>query len=120
MSVGLLYIQASFWTMLRGAQVVFSAMLHAFALKRRQKVHMWFIVMIVTLALVIVGLSAVCASGTAAVSASHGKVVLAVFLTVGSQLIRAVQVILKDYFLHDIDISPFLIVGMEEFWNHRD
>jgi drug/metabolite transporter (DMT)-like permease len=116
MSVGLLYVQASFWTMLRGAQVVFSAVLHAFVLKRKQKAHMWFGVLIVTLALVIVGLSAVCASGVAAVGASHAKVLLAVFLTVGSQLIRAVQVILEDHFLHDIDISPFLIVGMEGFW----
>jgi hypothetical protein len=116
MSIGLLYIQASFWTMLRGAQIVFSAILHAFALKRAQEAHMWFGVVIVTLALAIVGLSAVCASGIAAAGASYGKVVLAVFLTVGSQLIRAVQVILEDYFLHDVDISPFLIVGMEGFW----
>jgi hypothetical protein len=116
MSVGLLYIQASFWTMLRGALTIFSAILDWAALKRPQRGHMWAGVVLVTLALCMVGLAAVCSSGVAVEGASSGQTILAVFLTVGAQFARAVQVILEDYFLHDVDISPYLIVGMEGFW----
>jgi drug/metabolite transporter (DMT)-like permease len=47
MGIGLLYIDASIWQMLRGALTIFSALLNAFALKRKQRSCMWFGVMII-------------------------------------------------------------------------
>ena len=115
-NVALLWIQASVWNMLRGAMVVFSALFHALILKRKYFFHMWFGVGVVTVALGIVGAAAVCSTGVANEDASQGKVVLAVFLTIGSQLIRAAQVVLEDYLLHDVNSSPFWMVGIEGFW----
>jgi drug/metabolite transporter (DMT)-like permease len=115
-SIGLLYLSASVWQMLRGAMIIFSALLHAFVLKRPQKSYMWAGVIIVTLALVVVGFAAVVSTGVASSDVSSGLVILAIVLTVGSQFLRAVQVILEDYFIHDIDISSYLIVGVEGIW----
>jgi hypothetical protein len=117
MGIGLLYIDASVWQMLRGALTIFSALLHAFALKRPQKAHMWIGVILVTVSLVIVGFAAITASnGVASAGASTGLVILAMCLTAGSQFLRAVQVVLEDWLVHDIEISPYLIVGAEGIW----
>jgi drug/metabolite transporter (DMT)-like permease len=116
MSVGLLYLPASVWQMLRGAMIVFSALLHAFALKRTQHNYMWAGVIIVTLALVIVGLAAVTSNGLGGTGASRGLIILSIVLTVGSQFIRAIQVILEDYYVHDAELSSYLIVGVEGIW----
>jgi hypothetical protein len=62
-----------------------------------------------------VGLAAVCLNGVAVEGASSGQTILAVFPAVAAQLARAVQVIIEDYFLHDADISPYLISEMDRF-----
>jgi drug/metabolite transporter (DMT)-like permease len=115
-SIGLLYLSASVWQMLRGANIVFSAFLHAWALKRPQHTYMWAGVVIVTVSLVIVGFAAVTSEGIQAGEVSVGLIVLAIVLTVSSQFLRAVQVILEDYFIHDVEISSYLIVGTEGVW----
>jgi drug/metabolite transporter (DMT)-like permease len=59
MGIGLLSIDASVCQMLRGALTIFSALLHAFVLKRPQKWHNWIGVM---MSLILVGFAAVTAS----------------------------------------------------------
>jgi drug/metabolite transporter (DMT)-like permease len=113
MSVGLLYLSASVWQMLRGAMIVFSAVFHAFALKRPQRNFLWAGVVIVTLALVVVGFAAVTSNGIGNSGVSSRKGIFSIVLTVGSQFIRAIQVILEDYYVHDVDISSYLIVGVK-------
>jgi drug/metabolite transporter (DMT)-like permease len=116
MNIGLLYLKASIWQMLRGAMVVFSSLLHAFVLKREYRPYMWMGVCIVTIAIVVVGLAAVCSSGVAVDGVSDEKVVLAIVLTVGSQFVRAVEIVVEDYLLHDHSLSAMLIVGVKGFW----
>jgi hypothetical protein len=66
------------------------------------------------LALVIVGLSAVTSSRSIANDGiMMGSVILAICLTIRFQSLRAVQVTLEGYLVHDIEISPYLIVGAE-------
>jgi drug/metabolite transporter (DMT)-like permease len=116
MNIGLLYLKASVWQMLRGAMVVFSSLLHAFALKRKYRPYMWMGVCMVTIAIVVVGLAAVCSSGVAVDGVSDDKVVLAIVLTVSSQFVRAIEVVAEDYLLHDQSLSAVLIVGVKGFW----
>jgi drug/metabolite transporter (DMT)-like permease len=115
-NLGLLYLSASVWQMLRGAMIVFSAILQFFALKRKRESYMWWGVCIVIFALAIVGLATVFSNGIAAEEISNGTIVLAVALTIGGQFLRAVQVVSEDYFLHDIALSPYFIVGIEGAW----
>jgi hypothetical protein len=116
MNTGLLYINASAWQMLRGSMTVFSSILHRFVLKRTYHSYMWAAVFIVVLSLVIVGLAAVLSTGVAVDGASDGKVALAVVLTVGSQFIRACEIVAEDFLLHDKGISAVLIVGVKGMW----
>jgi hypothetical protein len=116
MNIGLLYIRASAWQMLRGSMTIFSSILHRFVLKRQYKAFMWASVCIVALSLVVVGLATVCSTGIAVDGVSDAKVALAIALTVGSQFIRACEIVVEDYFMHDKDISAVLIVGVKGLW----
>lgn len=116
MNIGLLYINASVWQMLRGSMVLFSAIFCTFILKRPSFPFMWFAVLLVSIALVIVGISSVSSTGVGKSGVSTGKVILAILLTVGSQIIQASQIVLEDFFLHDLTAPPVLIVGLEGMW----
>jgi hypothetical protein len=116
MNTGLLYIRASAWQMLRGAMTVFSSLLHAFVLKRKYMAFMWASVFIVTLSIVIVGLATAFDKGVAVDGSTESQITLAIVLTISSQFIRACEIVLEDYLLHDKAISAFLIVGVKGFW----
>lgn len=116
MNIGLLYIQASVWQMLRGSMVLFSSIFCAFILKRPHYPFMWWAVLMVTVALGIVGFSSVASTGVGKAGVSQGKVIMAILLVVGSQLIQASQIVLEDFLMHDLTASPILIVGLEGLW----
>ena len=116
MNIGLLYIQASVWQMLRGSMVLFSSLFCAFILKRPHYPYMWFSVFLVICALSIVGVAAVSSTGVGKAGVSQGQVVMAICLTVGSQLVQASQIVVEDFLMHDMTASPVLIVGLEGLW----
>jgi hypothetical protein len=116
MNVGLLYIQASVWQMLRGSMVLFSSIFCAFILKRPHYAYMWWSVLLITIALTVVGIAAVCSTGVGKAGVTQGQVVMAILLVVGSQIIQASQIVVEDFLLHDMTASPVLIVGLEGMW----
>lgn len=116
MNIGLLYIQASVWQMLRGAMVLFSSIFSAFILKRKTYPYMWFSVFLIIIALAVVGFSAVTSTGVGVNGVSKGNVVLAIFLVIGSQVIQAGQIIIEDFLMHDITAAPTFVVGVEGLW----
>ncbi|KAH0792151.1 putative integral membrane protein [Histomonas meleagridis] len=116
MNIGLLYIQASVWQMLRGSMVLFSSLFCAFILKRPHYPFMWFAVCFIIVALVIVGVAAVSSTGVGKAGVTTGQVIMAICLTVGSQLIQASQIVVEDFLMHDMTASPVLIVGLEGMW----
>ncbi|EAY08120.1 hypothetical protein TVAG_497440 [Trichomonas vaginalis G3] len=116
MNIGLLYIQASVWQMLRGSMVFFSSIFCAFILKRPHYPYMWWSVLFIIIALAIVGFAAVASTGVGKAGVTTGQVVMAIALTVGSQLIQASQIVVEDFLLHDLTCSPVLIVGLEGMW----
>jgi hypothetical protein len=114
--VGLLFLHASVWQMLRGSNIIFSAIIQAVTLKRNNEPYTWCGVAIVTLSLVIVGLAAVFATGLSTSGVSTVLTIVSVALTIVGQFLRGVQVVVEDYVLHDIAISPYLVVGLEGLW----
>lgn len=116
MNIGLLYIQASVWQMLRGSMVLFSSIFCAFILKRPHYAYMWWSVLLIIVALSVVGIAAVCSTGVGKAGVTQGQVIMAICLTVGSQLIQASQIVVEDFLLHDMTASPILIVGLEGLW----
>jgi type II secretory pathway pseudopilin PulG len=116
MNIGLLYIQASVWQMLRGSMVLFSSIFCAFILKRPHFAYMWWSVLLIVIALTIVGVAAVCSTGVGKDGVTQGQVIMAIALTVGSQIIQASQIVVEDFLLHDMTAAPVLIVGLEGMW----
>ena len=116
MNIGLLYIEASVWQMIRGSMVLFSSIFCAFILKRPHYAYMWWSVLLIVLALAVVGISSVCSTGVGKAGVSQGQVIMAIFLTIGSQIIQASQIVVEDFLLHDMTASPVLIVGLEGMW----
>ena len=116
MNIGLLYIEASVWSMLKGSMVIFSLAFCVYILKRPHYAYMWWSVLIIVVAVTIVGFAAVASTGVKKSGASQGQVVLAIFLTVISQFIQATQIVVEDFLLHDVSIPPILLVGLEGVW----
>lgn len=116
MNIGLLYIQASVWQMLRGSMVLFSSIFCAFILKRPHYPFMWWAVLMIIIALTVVGVAAVSSTGVGKAGVTQGQVIMAIFLTVGSQLIQASQIVVEDFLMHDMTASPILVVGLEGLW----
>jgi drug/metabolite transporter (DMT)-like permease len=96
--------------------IVFSAILQFFVLRRKHRPYIWWGVLIILIALVIVGLAAVFRNGVSMVDVSDATVVGTVILTIGGQFLRAVQLVLEDYFLRDVSLSSCLIIGVEGIW----
>ncbi|KAJ3442462.1 hypothetical protein M0812_12197 [Anaeramoeba flamelloides] len=113
MNIGLLWIPASIWQMLRGSMVVFSAIFSVIFLKRKLYVFHWVGVFIVVCALVLVGVACI-KSDVGDYNVTHELV--GIFLVVGAQVIQASQIIVEDHLLHNVKVNPLLIVGLEGLW----
>ncbi|OHS93859.1 hypothetical protein TRFO_02393 [Tritrichomonas foetus] len=115
-NVGLLFIEASIWQMLRGSMVIFSTLFSHFILKRYHYPYMWWSIVIVIAALIVVGLGAVLASGIGKAGVSTANVIFAIFLTIAAQLFQASQIVVEEFLLHEQTASPVMIVGLEGMW----
>ena len=115
-NIGLLSINASVWQMLRGSMVLFSSIFCAFILKRPHFPYMWWSVLIITIALIIVSVSIVANTGVSKAGVSTSRVVGAIFITVLAQVVQATQVVVEDFLMHDMTAPPILIVGLEGMW----
>ncbi|KAJ3431463.1 hypothetical protein M0812_03145 [Anaeramoeba flamelloides] len=113
MNIGLLWIPASIWQMLRGSMVVFSAIFSVFFLKRKLYGFHWVGVCVVVCALVLVGVACI-KSDTGSFDVTHE--LIGIFLVVGAQVIQASQIIVEDHLLHNVKVNPLLIVGLEGLW----
>jgi hypothetical protein len=115
-NIGLLWIEPSVWQMLRGSMVLFSSLFCAFILKRAHYPFMWWSVLIIMIGEVIVGVSSVCSTGAAKEGVSSSQVVIAILLTVAAQVVQAGQIVVEDFFMHDLVVSPVFVVGLEGMW----
>lgn len=113
-AVGMLYIQASVWQMLRGSSIIFAAMLSVICLKR--KLHAWNYL---GLALCVVGVTVV---GYANVlgDTSSGRdpedMIIGMSLVIAGQVVQAAQVVAEEFLMKSVDLPPLQIVGWEGFW----
>jgi len=124
MNIGLLWIPASVWQMLRGSMVIFSAVFSKVFLKRELHASHWTGVCIVAFSLAVVALAALKGpglpkDGSQSSSSSHhstGQVALGCALVVFAQIIQASQIVVEEFLLKEIQLHPVLVVGLEGFW----
>jgi hypothetical protein len=139
MNVGLLWVSSSVWQMLRGSIIVFTAILKITYRKSRLHVHEWIGMLIVLIALMVVGGSAFKTPhgpGEDSSSSSLGenitdfyfrepvgakfnsttKMIVGIALVILAQFMQALQTIIEEKLLHDVQAPATLIVGMEGVW----
>lgn len=124
MNIGLLWIAASIWQMLRGSMTIFSAIFSKVFLKRNLHVSHVIGVCVVAFALVVVALSALMpnknkkeeSSAAPASEASTTQQVIGCVLVVIAQIIQASQIVVEEFLLKEISLHPVLIVGLEGLW----
>jgi len=130
MNVGLLWIPASIWQMLRGSMTVFSAIFSKFCLKRRMLLYRWVGVCFVVFALVVVAFCCIMAptgdptytedlDGEQIVEGENtniGLEIVGICLVVFAQIIQASQIVIEEFLLKDAHVDPILIVGLEGMW----
>lgn len=132
MNVGLLWIPASVWQMLRGSMVIFSALFSKFFLKRQLHASHWTGVGLVAFALVVVAFAALMqpdrpklvsssseshsASSSSKEQHSTVQVAFGCALVVIAQVIQASQIVVEEFLLKTIVLHPVLVVGLEGFW----
>lgn len=117
--VGMLYIPASVWQMLRGASLVFAAVLSVIFLKRQMFAYHWLGLMLCVLGICIVG-SASILGGSGDQENSHDDDTLATLLgmsfVLAGQVVQAAQVIAEEYFMKSLDLPAMHVVGYEGIW----
>jgi len=112
--IGLLYVNASVWQMLRGSIIIFTGVLSKIFLKRKLWPIHWIGMMVTMLGLVLVGLSSVLRDNHQ--GSSQGQVVLGIVLILAGQSVSATQMIVEELFLKKRKFHPLQVVGMEGFF----
>ncbi|KAK9843952.1 hypothetical protein WJX81_000335 [Elliptochloris bilobata] len=119
MSVGLLYVTASIYQMLRGAEILFSALFAVTFLHRPlNKLH-YLGIAACTVGIVVVGSSSFLGSGDKDKEAGNGmggdasQVLLGMLLIIVAQAMQAAQVTMEDYAMSSVKLEPLTVVGIE-------
>ncbi|XP_078001326.1 solute carrier family 35 member F6-like [Glandiceps talaboti] len=108
--IGLVYVSASVWQMLRGSIIIFAGILSKIFLKRQLRIVHWSGIIVTMLGLVLVGLSDVFEEKN---HKDASKQALGIALILGGQLVSASQMIIEETFLKSRGFHPLQVVGME-------
>ncbi|CAD7946667.1 unnamed protein product [Amoebophrya sp. A120] len=130
--IGLLYISASVWQMLRGSMIVFSAFLSILFLKRRMYGFNWLGIAVCVLGISCVGAASVlggdgsdgsnqpadASTGTTATAPSDGNnaAALGVAFVMAAQVLQAAQCVAEERLLKNVEMGCFTLVGYEGVW----
>jgi len=113
-NIGILWIPASIWQMMRGAIIIFSGILSIFVFKRKLQFHHWLGMGIVVSGLVMVGASGIINNSNS--NSSPILVALGIIFVLSAQLISATQMVVQEIFLKKRNYHPLNLVFMEGFW----
>lgn len=121
-NVGLVWISASVWEMLRGSIVIFSAFFSKFFLKRRFHTYHWVGIAIVAFSLLVVAFSAFMTPSETTTMASSSVdsddliddavttslQVIGCLLVIVSQVIQASQIVIEEFILRNVSVNIYI------------
>lgn len=113
---GLRVIPASAWSLLRGGCIVFVALMKHFVIKTPLTASMWVGVAIITLAVLLVGLSPMVPNGDSGrrLSEEAPSVLIGLLCTLGGTIMQAIQYGYEELVMSgDAPAPPWLLIGME-------
>jgi drug/metabolite transporter (DMT)-like permease len=109
-TTGLLYTTVSVYQMLRGAQLVFTALLSIAFLGRRLTHYNYAGIALCMVGIVFVGLANVMGEDGAA---SRGDTVFGILVILAGQVLQASQVVLEEHLLQNLRMSSVRVVAWE-------
>ncbi|CAH8432783.1 unnamed protein product [Schistosoma guineensis] len=109
--IGLLYIDASIWQMLRGSLIVFAGILSVIFLKRRLRYFQWTGILITVFGLALVGSKSVFSANS--VKATTLQSIIGLILVLAGAFTSATQMVIEEVFLKKRGFHPLQAVGME-------
>ena len=112
MNVGLIYISASIYQMLRGSVVLFTGILSSIFLNRKHPNYRWFALCTIFFGVAIVGLAGIIQDGKTSKVAIHGSP-LGVFMVVLAQVFTAIQFVIEEKIMNRYNIPALKAVGLE-------
>jgi len=119
--IGIMYIPASVWQMLRGSALIFAALLSVFFLKRKMHAFNWVGLFLCVVGITAVGLANVFGVSTEETSGQGGKrdtgdLIYGMTLVLLGQIVQAAHVIAEEWLMKDVDLPSVQIIGFEGFW----
>lgn len=113
--MGMLYLPASIWQMLKGGSIIFCAILSVLCLKRELFKFHWLGLVLCVSGLIVVGMSNVLGSED---SNSNGtsEILLGMGLVMLGQVVQAGQLVAEEYLMKDVDLPGMQIIGWEGIW----
>lgn len=117
--MGLQYLDVSIYQMLRGSGIIFVALMKQHVLKEHLQTFHWVGVFWNVISVVIVGTTALLASGGESEGGSTGNVsssetLLGVCLMMAGAFVQALQFVFEEHVMKmDVPAPPLLLIGME-------
>jgi drug/metabolite transporter (DMT)-like permease len=112
MNVGLVYISASIYQMLRGSVVLFTGILSSIFLNRKHPNYRWFALCTIFLGVGIVGLAGIVQDGKTSKVAIHGSPI-GVIMVVLAQIFTAIQFVIEEKIMNRYNVPALKAVGLE-------
>lgn len=115
--IGIMYIPASVWQMLRGATIIFAAMFSITFLGRKMHGFNWLGLFLCVVGVTTVGLANMSSVSSAGGSdGSSASLTFGMTLTLLAQVVQAAQVIAEEFLMKDVDLPATEIIGWEGIW----
>lgn len=116
MYIGLNLTYASSFQMLRGAVIIFTALLSVAFLGRVIKKHMWVGMLTVIVGLLLVGLADIVFGSKDSSKTDTNGIIAGDLLIIMAQIIVSVQMVYEERVINRRNIHPLAAVGWEGFW----
>jgi len=113
-AIGMLYIPASVWQMLRGSSIVFAAIFSIVFLRRQMFAYNWLGLALCVGGVGLVGLASV--SGDSSVGGDPAGMVFGMTIVVAGQVVQAGQIIAEEFLMKSVDLPALQVVGLEGMW----
>lgn len=114
--IGMLYIPASVWQMLKGGSIIFCGIGSVLFLKRKLYAFHWVGLFFCVAGLCTVGMSSVLGNSSQPNAGDSGDLFFGMALVMAGQVVQAGQLIAEEYLMKDVDLPAMQIVGWEGFW----
>lgn len=114
--MGMLFLPASIWQMLKGGSLIFCATFSVAFLKRKLYGFHWLGLIICVLGLSTVGMSSVLGNSDQPNAGSNGDLFFGMTLLVLGQVVQAAQLIAEEWLMKDVDLPGMQIIGWEGIW----